>query len=247
MRSPTRGLKLASRQIVLDTETTGLNARMGDRVIEIGCIELLSRNVTDRQFHSYLNPEREIDEGAAKVHGLTLEFLSDKPKFADIAREFVDYIGGAELIIHNAAFDVEFLDRELSFAGLKKLSAYATGIIDTLAMARELHPGKRNGLDALCERYAVNNSHRTLHGALLDARLLAEVYLALTRGQESLVMDLEQPSAAQTAAALVDAKKLTVLRATGEELKAHEKILDAVDKAANNQGGSLWRKLLSPS
>ena len=216
---------------------------MGDRVIEIGCIELLSRNVTDRQFHSYLNPQREIDEGAAKVHGLTLEFLSDKPKFAGIAREFVDYISGAELIIHNAAFDVEFLDQELSLAGLKKLSAYATGIIDTLAMARELHPGKRNGLDALCERYAVNNSHRTLHGALLDARLLAEVYLALTRGQESLVMDLQQPSAAQAAAALVDAKKLTVLRATGEELKAHEKILDAIDKSAKERGGSLWRKL----
>ena len=243
MRLPTRGLKLASRQIVLDTETTGLNARMGDRVIEIGCIELLSRNVTDRQFHSYLNPEREIDEGAAKVHGLTLEFLSDKPKFPDVAREFVDYISGADLIIHNAPFDVEFLDRELSQAGLKKLSHYASSIIDTLAMARELHPGKRNGLDALCERYAVNNSHRTLHGALLDASLLAEVYLALTRGQESLVMDLAQPSAAQTAAALVDAKKLTVLRATEEEAAAHEIILDAVDKAAKAQGGSLWRKL----
>jgi len=234
---------LASRQIVLDTETTGLNARMGDRVIEIGCIELLSRNVTDRQFHSYLNPEREIDEGAAKVHGLTLEFLSDKPKFADVAREFVDYISGAELIIHNAAFDVEFLDRELALAGLKKLSTYAPSIIDTLAMARELHPGKRNGLDALCERYAVNNSHRTLHGALLDARLLAEIYLALTRGQESLVMDLDQPSAAETAAALVDAKKLTVLRATAAELNEHEKILDAIDKAALANGGSLWRRL----
>ena len=234
---------MASRQIVLDTETTGLNARMGDRVIEIGCIELLSRSVTDRQFHCYLNPGRDIDEGAAKVHGLTLEFLADKPKFPDIAKEFVDYIDGAELIIHNAAFDVEFLDQELSLAGLKKLSEYAPIIIDTLAMARELHPGKRNGLDALCERYAVNNSHRTLHGALLDARLLAEVYLALTRGQESLVMDLDQPSAAQTAAALVDAKKLTVLRATGEEIKAHEKILDAIDKAATEKGGSLWRRL----
>jgi len=247
MRLRTRGLKLAARQIVLDTETTGLNARMGDRVIEIGCIELLSRNVTERHFHSYLNPQREIDEGAARVHGLTLEFLADKPKFADIAREFVDYIGGAELIIHNAAFDVEFLDQELSIAGLKKLSEYSPCIIDTLAMARELHPGKRNGLDALCERYAVNNSHRTLHGALLDARLLAEVYLALTRGQESLVMELDQPSAAQTAAALVDAKKLTVLRATGEELKEHEKILDAIDKAAKERGGSLWRKLLNPT
>ena len=234
---------MAARQVVLDTETTGLNARLGDRVIEIGCIELLSRNVTDRRFHSYLNPQRDIEEGASKVHGLTLEFLADKPKFPDIAKEFVDYIGGAELIIHNAAFDVEFLDQELSLAGLKKLAEYCPSVIDTLAMARELHPGKKNSLDALCECYLLNNSHRTLHGALLDARLLAEVYLALTRGQESLVMDLDQPSGAQTAAALVDAKKLTVLRATGAEVKEHEKILDAIDVAAKEQGGSVWRKL----
>jgi len=234
---------LASRQIILDTETTGLNARMGDRVIEIGCIELLSRHVTDSQFHSYLNPGRDIEEGAARVHGLSSEFLADKPKFADIAQDFVAYVSGAELIIHNAPFDVEFLDQELALAGLKKLSDYAANIVDTLAMARELHPGKRNGLDALCERYAVNNSHRTLHGALLDARLLAEVYLALTRGQESLVMELDQPSAAETAAALVDAKKLTVLRATDAELKAHEKILDAIDQATKPKGGSVWRLL----
>ena len=234
---------MASRQIILDTETTGLNARMGDRVIEIGCIELLSRHVTDSQFHSYLNPGRDIEEGAARVHGLSSEFLADKPKFADIAQDFIAYVSGAELIIHNAPFDVEFLDQELALAGLKKLSDYAANIVDTLAMARELHPGKRNGLDALCERYAVNNSHRTLHGALLDARLLAEVYLALTRGQESLVMELDQPSAAETAAALVDAKKLTVLRATDAELKAHEKILDAIDQATKPKGGSVWRQL----
>jgi DNA polymerase-3 subunit epsilon len=227
---------------VLDTETTGLNAKLGDRVIEIGCIELLSRNVTERQFHRYVNPEREIEEGAAKVHGLTAEFLADKPKFADIAREFVEYVGGAELIIHNAAFDVEFLDQELSLAGLKKLSEYAAGIVDTLAMARELHPGKKNSLDALCERYSVNNSHRTLHGALLDARLLAEVYLALTRGQESLVMELEAPGVAAVAAARVDASKLKVLRASAEESAAHETVLDAIDKAAKDKGGSLWRK-----
>ena len=234
---------MVSRQILLDTETTGLNARMGDRVIEIGCIELLSRNVTDSSFHTYLNPGRDIEEGAAKVHGLTKEFLSDKPRFPDVAKAFVDYVAGAELIIHNAPFDVEFLDQELSLAGMKKLSEYAAGIVDTLAMARELHPGKRNGLDALCERYAVNNSHRTLHGALLDARLLAEVYLALTRGQDSLVMELERPSAAQAAAALVDAKKLSVLRATEEELRAHEKLLDGIDKQAKDKGGSLWRRL----
>jgi len=234
---------VAARQIVLDTETTGLNARLGDRVIEIGCVELLSRSVTERHFHRYLNPERDIEEGAAKVHGLTGEFLADKPKFADIAKEFVDYVSGAELIIHNAAFDVEFLDQELAFAGLKKLSEYSPNIIDTLAMARELHPGRKNSLDALCERYAVNNAHRTLHGALLDARLLAEVYLAMTRGQESLVMELEAPSEAAVAAARIDAKKLTVLRANEEELRAHEMILDGIDQSAKEKGGSVWRRL----
>jgi DNA polymerase-3 subunit epsilon len=233
---------LASRLIVLDTETTGLNAKLGDRVIEIGCIELLGRNVTERHFHRYLNPGREIEEGAAKVHGLTADFLADKPKFPDIAAEFVDYVSGAELVIHNAAFDVEFLDQELALAGLKKLSDYAASVVDTLAMARELHPGKKNSLDALCERYMVNNSHRALHGALLDARLLAEVYLALTRGQESLVMELEAPGAAQVAAAKVDASKLKVLRATAAEAAAHEKILDAIDKTAHDEGGSLWRR-----
>jgi DNA polymerase-3 subunit epsilon len=234
---------LAARQIVLDTETTGLNAKMGDRVIEVGCIELLSRSVTERHFHRYLNPEREIEEGAAKVHGLTAEFLSDKPKFAEIAKEFVDYVTGAELIIHNAAFDVEFLDRELALAGLKPLGEYCAGVIDTLAMARELHPGKKNSLDALCERYMVNNAHRTLHGALLDARLLAEVYLALTRGQESLVMELETASSVSAAAARVDTSGLKVVRATAGEAAAHEKILDAIDKAAKDEGGSLWRRL----
>ena len=234
---------MASRQIVLDTETTGLNARLGDRVIEIGCIELLSRNVTDRSFHTYVDPQRDVDEGASRVHGLTREFLSDKPKFGDIAKQFVDYLQGAELIIHNADFDVEFLDQELALAGFRKLSEYSSKIIDTLAMARELHPGKRNSLDALCERYAVNNAHRTLHGALLDARLLAEVYLALTRGQESLVMELDAPSEAAVAAARIDAKKLTVLRASAAEAKAHEKILDAIDQTAKEKGGSLWRRL----
>jgi len=238
---------VASRQIVLDTETTGLNARLGDRVIEIGCIALLSRNFTDRNFHSYVDPQRDIDEGASRIHGLTREFLSDKPKFGEIAKEFVDYVQGAELIIHNADFDVEFLDQELALAGFAKLSEYAAGIIDTLAMARELHPGKRNSLDALCERYAVSNAHRTLHGALLDARLLAEVYLALTRGQDSLVMELDAPSDAAVAAARVDAKKLTVLRATAEELKAHEKLLDGIDKAAKEKGGSLWRRIVNPT
>ena len=234
---------MAARQIVLDTETTGLNARLGDRVIEIGCVELLSRSATDRNFHSYVDPQREVDEGASRIHGLTREFLADKPKFSEIAKQFVDYVQGAELIIHNADFDVEFLDQELALAGFRKLSEYSSKIIDTLALARELHPGKRNSLDALCERYAVNNAHRTMHGALLDARLLAEVYLALTRGQDNLVMELDAPTEAAVAAARIDAKKLTVLRATGAELKAHEKILDAIDKAAKEKGGSLWRRL----
>jgi len=237
---------MAARQIVLDTETTGLNAKFGDRVIEIGCIEMLSRRVSDRHFHRYLNPEREIEEGAAKVHGLTGEFLADKPKFGEIAADFIEYIGGAELIIHNAAFDIEFLDRELALAGLKKLADYCPSVIDTLAMARELHPGKKNSLDALCERYAISSAHRTLHGALLDARLLAEVYLALTRGQDSLVMDLEPPGPAAVAAARIDAAKLTVLRATEEETAAHEKVLDGIDKAARDQGGSVWRRAVNP-
>ena len=234
---------MAPRQIVLDTETTGLNARLGDRVIEIGCVEVLSRRVTDRTFHRYVNPERAIDEGASRIHGLTHEDLADKPKFREIAADFAEYIRGAELVIHNAEFDLEFLDQELALAGLGKVSDLAAGVVDTLALARELHPGKKNSLDALCERYAVDNSHRTLHGALLDARLLAEVYLAMTRGQESLVMDLEAPpTAAAVAAARVDASRLLVLRATPEEAAAHEKTLDGIDKDA--KGGSLWRRIL---
>ena len=246
-----------ARQIVLDTETTGLHARLGDRVIEIGCIELLSRSVSDRHFHRYLNPERGIDEGAAKVHGLTAEFLADKPRFAEIAADFLEYVAGAELIIHNAAFDVEFLDQELALAGRKKLSEYCPSIVDTLAMARELHPGKRNGLDALCERYSISNAHRTLHGALLDARLLAEVYLALTRGQDSLVMELEMSDDSKNSLARIDLKKLVVVRATEEEIKAHERILDSIDKdyeklpeserEKNGRSSSLWRRLLNPS
>ncbi|HVC13213.1 MAG TPA: DNA polymerase III subunit epsilon [Burkholderiales bacterium] len=229
------------RQIVLDTETTGLSARLGDRVIEIGCIELLSRRVTDNHFHRYLNPERDIEQGAVQVHGLTREFLSDKPRFADVGPEFIDYVRGAELIIHNADFDVEFLDQELELCGLGRLSDHAAGVVDTLALARELHPGKRNSLDALCERYGVDNAHRTLHGALLDARLLAEVYLAMTRGQDSLMMDLDAPGDAAGGAARLDVSRLAVVRASAEELAAHEKLLDGIDKDA--KGGSLWRKL----
>jgi DNA polymerase-3 subunit epsilon len=232
---------VASRQIVLDTETTGLNARLGDRVIEIGCVEVLSRRVTDRTFHRYVNPEREIEEGAARVHGIDREYLADKPKFAAIAAEFLDYVRDAELVIHNAEFDVEFLDRELELAGFGKLQQYVANVVDSLALARDLHPAKKNSLDALCERYAVEHSHRTLHGALLDARLLAEVYLAMTRGQESLVMELETPAAIAIAAAGVDVSMLIVLRASPEEAAAHERYLDGMEREA--KAGALWRRL----
>lgn len=225
---------------MLDTETTGLSASLGDRVIEVGCIEMLSRRVSDNHFHRYVNPERRSEEGALRVHGLTEEFLADKPKFADIAADFLDYVRGAELVIHNADFDVEFLDAELERLGRGRLKDHVAGIVDTLALARELHPGRRNSLDALCERYAVDNAHRTLHGALLDARLLAEVYLAMTRGQESLAMDLE--TAAETAAitARIDASGLAVLRATAEELRAHDAYLDGMMKESG--GKIVWRR-----
>jgi DNA polymerase-3 subunit epsilon len=232
---------LAARQVILDTETTGLNARLGDRVIEIGCIELLSRRVTDRTFHCVLNPEREIEEGAARVHGIDREFLADKPKFAAIAAEFLDYIKGAELVIHNAEFDVEFLDRELALAGLGKLSDYVENVVDSLKLARELHPAKKNSLDALCERYTIDNSHRTLHGALLDARLLAEVYLAMTRGQESLMMELETPGAVAVITAGIDVSRLIVMRASDEEAAAHERYLDSLEK--ETKAVPLWRRL----
>jgi len=236
-----------TRQIVLDTETTGLNAKLGDRIIEIGCVEILSRSITDRQFHAFINPEREIDEGAAKVHGMTREFLADKPRFAEIAAGFLEHVRGAELIIHNADFDVEFLDLELKLANAGRLADHVAKITDTLAFARELHPGKKNSLDALCERYLVDNSNRTLHGALLDARLLAECYLAMTRGQETLVMELETPAAAAAALAAlnVDVSRLFVLRAAPQELALHERYLDAMEKEA--KGASLWRRILAPS
>jgi DNA polymerase III subunit epsilon len=231
-----------TRQVVLDTETTGLNAKLGDRIIEIGCIEILSRSIGERQFHSYLNPERDVDLGATRVHGLTLDDLRQKPRFAEVAKEFLDFVSGAELIIHNAEFDVEFLDAELKRLKLGKLTDYAR-VTDTLAFARELHPGKKNSLDALCERYFVNNSNRTLHGALLDARLLAECYLAMTRGQESLVMELDTPAAAAAAAALMpmDLAKLIVLPALPEEVALHEQYLEAMEKESKKP--AVWRQL----
>ena len=232
-----------TRQVVLDTETTGLNAKLGDRIIEIGCVEILSRSVSERRFHAYLNPERDVDLGATRVHGLTLEDLRAKPKFAEVAREFLDFVSGAEVIIHNAEFDVEFLDLELGRAGLGRLADHVAKVTDTLAFAREIHPGKKNTLDALCERYFVNNANRTLHGALLDAGLLAECYLAMTRGQESLVMELETPAAAAAAAALLqaDLANLIVLPALPEEVVLHEQYLDNMEK--QRKAPSLWRQL----
>ncbi len=232
---------MALRLVVLDTETTGLSARMGDRVVEIGCIEILDRRVTENRFHAYLNPGRPSDPGAERVHGLSSEFLADKPKFAEIGRDFVEYVRGAELIIHNASFDVEFLNQELQLARLGKLADHCPGVIDTLLRARELHPGKKNTLDALCERYGVDNSHRTLHGALLDASLLAEVFLAMSRGQESLIVEVDSPPTVGGGTATFDASQLAVLRASREELAEHEKILAQIDK--ESKGRTLWRTL----
>ncbi len=235
---------MIKRQIVLDTETTGLNPKLGDRIIEIGCVEIVDRRISERHFHAYVNPEREIDEGASRVHGLTREDLTSKPKFPEIAPAFLDFVRGAELIIHNADFDVEFLDRELALSNLGRLNDHVEKISDTLALARESHPGKKNSLDALCERYFIDHSNRTLHGALLDARLLAECYLAMTRGQESLVMELETPAAAAAALAAlhVDVSNLIVLPALPEEVALHEKYLDGMEKDAKVQ--SLWRRIL---
>ena len=230
------------KQIVLDTETTGLEVTLGHRVIEVAGVELVNRRLTGNRFHRYLNPGREIDPGALEVHGITLEFLQDKPHFADVADEFLDFVDGAELIIHNAPFDVGFLDSELAIANKRPLSTYCARVVDTLRMARDLHPGKRNSLDALCERYQVNHSGRTLHGALLDAELLAEVYLAMTRGQEALLMDLVPRSlAGEGDAQALDALDLLVVAATEQECAAHERLLAGIDKAS--KGACVWKKL----
>ncbi len=228
------------RQIVLDTETTGLNPRTGDRVIEVGCVELNNRMLTGNNFHRYINPERDSEEGALAVHGLTTEFLRDKPKFAEIAAELRDYIQGAEVIIHNAPFDLGFLNNEFKLLGLPPFTEHCSGVIDTLVNAKELHPGKRNSLDALCDRYGVSNSHRKLHGALLDAELLADVYLSMTRGQNSLSMDLEVDVAdGGVVLEAVALAEVIVLAASPEELAEHESVLGGLDKAV--KGSCIWR------
>ena len=227
------------RQIVLDTETTGLNPRTGDRVLEIGCVELIDRMLTGNNYHCYINPERDSAEGALAVHGLTTEFLSDKPKFAEIAEQLRQYISGAEVIIHNAPFDMGFLNAEYKRLNLPAFSEHVGGVIDTLVQAKEMHPGKRNSLDALCDRYGVSNSHRKLHGALLDAELLADVYLSMTRGQNSLCMDAEVFVSSSASTALLALADIIVVPAASDELQEHEMILAALDKAVKGQ--CLWR------
>jgi len=233
------------RQIVLDTETTGLSAETGDRIIEIGCVELFNRKLTGRNLHFYINPERDSDEGALKVHGISNEFLRDKPKFAAIATELLDYLRDAELIIHNAPFDIGFLNKELERLGLEKIGTYISGVIDSLVMAKELFPGKRNSLDALCSRLEVDNSGRTLHGALLDAELLADVYINMTRGQNTLVIDAapsEDDQEVGQELPVVDLRQfvLTVPKANDAELQAHLSTLADLDKAS--KGKTVWRR-----
>jgi len=233
------------RQIILDTETTGLEPELGHRVIEIGCIEVVSRRRTGRVFHRYLRPDREIDPGALQVHGITAEFLAGQPRFADVAAEWIEFVRGAELVIHNAPFDLAFLDAEL--ARLAESPGKVNDlcqVLDTLALARQMHPGQRNGLDALCKRYSVDNSHRDLHGALLDADLLLEVYLAMTGGQGALTLD-EAGTTTEVRTASKKAKRprgtLVVVRASEIELQSHEKRLAALDKSSG--GKTVWRKL----
>lgn len=229
------------RQIILDTETTGLDPALGHRIIEIGGVEIVNRQPTGRHFHRYLNPERDIDEGALQVHGITEEFLQDKPKFREVADEFLDYVQGAELVIHNAAFDIAFLNHELRLLDREPVTKVCASVVDTLKQARELHPGKRNSLDALCERYQIDNTGRTLHGALLDAQLLAEVYLAMTRGQDSLLIDAMPAAATHLEQSAREKVPVRVLRASDEELAAHEQVLADIDKASG--GRCVWQAL----
>ncbi|PKL96061.1 MAG: DNA polymerase III subunit epsilon [Gammaproteobacteria bacterium HGW-Gammaproteobacteria-8] len=231
------------RQIVLDTETTGLEPADGHRVIEIGCLELIDRRLTGRQFHRYLNPERAVEAGALEVHGLDDEFLAEQPRFAEIADEFLRFIRDAELIIHNAAFDVGFLDAELARLETPVRVTDLAVVLDTLELAREMHPGQRNSLDALCKRYEVDNSNRSLHGALLDAELLAEVYLLMTGGQVALGLDLDSGShGGRIETPDFDPARLVRRPASEQELTAHRALVGKIDAAAGERGG-LWRGL----
>ncbi len=237
------------RQIVLDTETTGLSAEDGHRIIEIGCLEVVNRRVTGATMHFYVNPERDIDEGAVAVHGITRDMLADKPRFAEVADELLRFVEGAQVIIHNAPFDLAFLDAELARLERGGFRTCCADVLDTLAMARELHPGRRNSLDALCDRYGISNAHRKLHGALLDAELLADVYLAMTRGQESLEIALHAESDAPGASGVAETgwppAGLGVLAASAAELDAHSRLLESIAKDA--RGPALWTRLEDPT
>jgi DNA polymerase-3 subunit epsilon len=230
------------RQIFLDTETTGLHAEGGDRVIEIGCVEMFNRKLTGNNLHFYLNPGRDSHEDALRIHGITTEFLRDKPKFEAVVDELLAYVQDAEVIIHNATFDLGFLNKEMELLGRPKFKDYVSGVIDTLVMAKEMFPGKRNNLNALCDRLGVDNSGRTLHGALLDAELLADVYINLTRGQDALLMDAGSHDDTGVVVELVDLAgfALPVLSANAQELAAHEDVVNQIDKSSG--GKTLWRK-----
>jgi len=232
------------RQIVLDTETTGLELSAGHRIIEIGCVELLHRRPSGRNWHRYLRPGREVDPGALAVHGITNEFLASQPSFAEVAEEFLAFVDGAELVIHNAEFDVSFLDAELEAAGIACRVAERCRVCDTLGMARRMHPGQRNSLDALCKRYSIDNSGRDLHGALKDARILADVYLAMSGGQAALGLESAPAEAAVTAAgpSTRSSVRIPVVRASETELAAHEQSLDSIDRASG--GRAIFRRAL---
>lgn len=229
------------RQLIIDTETTGLDPRGGHRIIEFAALELVDRRQTGRSLHFHFDPEREIDAGATEVHGKTWEDLKGRPRFRDHAAEIQDFLRGAQWVIHNAAFDIAFIDYELGLLETAISASLHAGVIDTLALARENFPGKRNNLDALCERFGVSNAHRTLHGALLDAQLLAEVYLAMTRGQESLTIDMGQSAGLAMLAGVMSGPRpaLVVILPTADELAAHEAYLEALDK--ESRGHCLWR------
>lgn len=227
------------RQIFLDTETTGLYPAQGHRIIEIAAVEMVNRRPTNNHYHVYINPDREIDAGAQEVHGITLEFLQDKPKFEAIVHEFIAFIGDAELIIHNAPFDVAFLNAELGRMGLQPLESFSGKITDTLKMAKEARPGQRNNLDALCKHYGIDNSKRTLHGALLDAELLAEVYMSMTRGQDSLMMELNNPEIRIEAVQTDILQPLIIQLASEAENAAHQEYLVGLEKG----GSCIWKKI----
>jgi DNA polymerase-3 subunit epsilon len=236
------------RQIILDTETTGLDPSQGHRVIEIGCVELVNRSYTGNTLHLYLNPDRDSDPEALAVHGLTTEFLADKPRFPEVFEKLLAFVADAEIIIHNASFDTKFLNAELARVGKPELATCCSGITDSLLHARSLHPGKRNSLDALCDRYGISNAHRTLHGALLDSQLLGEVWLAMTRGQDALLIDVDDQTSTGADGLVLgrfDASVLAVMPASESELAEHDAYMVGLDKAAGGQ--SVWRKLEAAS